>query len=136
METQDVAPASAPPITPDTLMRVYAKMRDKLEALQKDTAEIETSMKAVKLALLEHCKANGVDSVRTAYGLAYKTVRTIYSTSDWESFHKFVLENNAPHLLEKRLHQGNMKDFIADNPEHIPPGLNASNEYVITIKRK
>ena len=132
METQKVTP----PITPDTLMRVYAKMRDRLEVLQRDVTVVEDSMKAIKSALLEYCKANGMDSVRTAYGLAYKTVRTTYSTADWESFHKFVLENNAPHLLEKRLHQGNMKDFMADNPEFIPPGLNASNEYVMTIKRK
>jgi hypothetical protein len=29
-----------------------------------------------------------------------------------------------------------MKAFIEDNPELIPPGLNSSNEYTITIRRK
>jgi len=86
--------------------------------------------------LLDHCKTNGVDSIRTPNGVAYRTVRTVYSTSDWESLHKFVLENEAPYLLEKRLHQGNMKEFVADNPELIPPGLNSSNEYTVTIRRK
>jgi hypothetical protein len=123
-------------LPPDKLMRVYAKMRDKLEVLERDVTKLEADMKVVKSALLDHCKANGVESIRTPYGLAFRTVRTMYSTADWENFHKFVLDNSAPYLLEKRLHQGNMKEFMADNPELVPPGLNSSSEYTLTIKRK
>ena len=123
-------------LSPDRLMRVYAKMRDKLEALQADVDKVEGDMKAIKTALLDHCKANGIESIRTPYGLAYRTVRTTYSTADWENFYKFVLDNKALYLLEKRLHQSNMKEFITDNPEMIPPGLNSSSEYTMTIKRK
>lgn len=121
---------------PDQLMRVYAKMRDKLVGMQDDVTKLESDMKTIKAALLTHCKTNGIDSIRTPYGLAYRTTKTMYSTSDWESFHKFVLENDAPFLLEKKLHQGNVKEFLTDNPELIPPGLNSSSEYTITIKRK
>jgi hypothetical protein len=124
---------SAPP---DQLMRIYAKMRDKLEQLEASTSKLEKEMKLVKAALLDHCKANGVESIKTQYGSAFRTVRTTYSTADWENFHKFVLEHHAPYLLEKRLHQGAMKEFLADNPELVPPGLNSSSEYTMTIKRK
>ena len=124
------------PLPPDQLMRIYTKMRDKLEQLEATTSKLEKDMKMVKTALLEHCKANGVEGVKTQYGSAYRTVRTTYSTADWENFHKFVLEQQAPYLLEKRLHQGAMKEFLADNPELVPPGLNSSSEYTITIKRK
>ena len=82
-------------LPPDKLMRVYAKMRDKLEVLERDVTKLEADMKVVKSALLDHCKANGVESVRTPYGLAYRTVRTMYSTADWENFYKFVMENSA-----------------------------------------
>lgn len=123
-------------LPPDRLMRIYTKMRDRLEALEQEVQKVETDMKVVKTALLDHCKANGVESIRTPYGLAYRTVRTTYSTSDWESFHKFIMEHQAPFLLEKRVHQGNMKEFLADNPELVPPGLNSSSEYTLTIKRK
>jgi hypothetical protein len=133
MDDSSQEPVSLPP---DKLMRIYAKMREKLEVLQRDLDKVENDMKVVKSALLDHCKANGVESIRTPYGLAYRVVRTMYSTADWENFHKFVLENQAPYLLEKRLHQGNMKEFLADNPELVPPGLNSSSEYTITIKRK
>jgi hypothetical protein len=49
---------------------------------------------------------------------------------------RFVVENNAPDLLEKRLHQGNVKQFIENNPDLVPPGLNVDSEYSITVRRK
>lgn len=122
--------------TPETLMRIHAKMREKLTTLTEDVTKLEAKMKTIKLALLDHFKLNGIDSVRTSYGLAYRTVRTTYSTADWENFYKFVLDHNAPYLLEKRLHQSNTQAFLADNPELLPPGLNSSSEYGITIRRK
>ena len=39
-------------------------------------------------------------------------------------------------LLEKRIHQMNMKEFMENNPDAHPPGLNIDSEYEITIRRK
>jgi hypothetical protein len=134
MEKPEVIPAA------DKLVRTYIKMRDKRDELTRESeaqvAAIESKMHTVKQALLEQCKSNGTESIRTPYGIAFRTVRTTYTTGDWESFHKFIVDQNAPYLLEKRMHQTNMKAFIEDNPELIPPGLNSSNEYTITIRRK
>jgi hypothetical protein len=74
--------------------------------------------------------------VRTGEGLFYRGVATRYWTSDWESMGKFVVENNVPELLEKRLHQGNMKQFLEAHPDLLPPGLNVDSEYTITVRRK
>jgi hypothetical protein len=41
----------------------------------------------------------------------------------------------VPELLEKRIHQTNMKAFLEENPELIPAGLNANSEYSVTIRR-
>ena len=57
-------------------------------------------------------------------------------TSDWEAMSKFIVENEAVDLLEKRISQGNMRQFLEENPEQHPPGLNADNEYTITVRRK
>jgi predicted metal-dependent phosphotriesterase family hydrolase len=122
--------------TPDKLMQVYSKMRDKLEALQRDVDKVEDDMKTVKIALLDHFKVNGADSIRTSHGLAYRSVKVTHSTADWESFHRFILDHEVPQLLEKRINQKNMKDFLEQNPETIPPGLNTVSEYTITIRRK
>lgn len=124
----------------DKLVSVYIKIRDKKAELQAALAaqeeDLNLKLKAIELKLLEHCKDNGVESVRTESGTFYRSVRSKYWTSDWESMNRFILENEAPELLEKRIHQGNMKQFLEDNPEKLPQGLNCESEYTVTVRRK
>mgnify|MGYP001594526977 CR=1 FL=1 len=46
-----------------------------------------------------------------------------------------VFENNACHLLEQRLHNANMKEFLAENPDKLPAGLQADSKYKITVRK-
>ena len=123
----------------EKLTRIYIKMRDKkaeiTHELEEKISKVETDMKAVKTAILDHMKEIGAESLRTDAGTVYRTVRTTYSTTDWESMGKFILEHGVPELLEKRIQQTNMKAFLEDNPDVLPPGLNANMEYSVTIKR-
>jgi hypothetical protein len=50
--------------------------------------------------------------------------------------HKFIREHEAMELLERRIHQTNMKQFLEEHPELRPAGLNIDREYAITIRRK
>jgi hypothetical protein len=123
----------------EKLTRVYIKMRDakaKLAAEFKEKeTELNTQMDQVKAALLDYCKEHEVESVRTASGLVYRSMKTRYWTSDWEAMHRFVVENNVPEFLEKRLNQTVVKSFLEENPETVPPGINADSEYTITVRK-
>lgn len=122
------------------LVRVYLKMKDKKDeidnAYKETTQELGEKMALVKGALLEHCKEHGVEGARTTAGLFYRTTTTNYWTNDWMAMHDFVLEHRAPELLEKRLHQGNVKQFLEENPDVLPPGMNTETKYQISIRRK
>ena len=124
----------------EKLVKVYLKMNAKLGELRAayDAEEkaLKEQMTKIKGALLDYCKEQNVESVRTAEGLFYRNVTTRYWTSDWEAMGKFVVEHDVPELFEKRLHQGNMKQFLEANPEVLPPGLNVDSEYTITVRRK
>ena len=128
------------PVQVDKLTRTYIKIRDaraKLAAEFKMQDELLVGqMDLVKEALLNYCKDHGVDSVRTCEGLVYRTQKTRYWTSDWSSMHKFILENNLPEFFEKRLNQGAVKEYLEENPESVPPGLNTDSEYVIAVRKK
>lgn len=129
-----------PDIPVEKLVKVYLKMNASLSA-QKAAWEAEEKalkeqMAKVKSALLAYCKEQNVESVRTAEGLFYRGVTTRYWTNDWESMGKFIVEHGVPELLEKRLHQGNMKQFLEEHPEVLPPGLNVDSEYTITVRKK
>lgn len=121
------------------LIGVYIKIRDKklqiVTEMKKQEQDLEEKLDKVKNALLEHCKSTGLESGKTEIGSFYRSVRTKYWTSDWDSMNKFMLENEAVDLLEKRIHQGNMKQFLEENPDLHPPGLNTDREYTITVRR-
>ena len=123
----------------EKLTRLYIKMRDKksevAHEMQEKINKIDSDMQTIKQAILQHMKDSGVESLRTNSGIVYRTVKTMYSTSDWESMHKFILEHGVPDLLEKRIQQTNMRAFLEENPELLPPGLNANSEYSVTIRR-
>ena len=129
-----------PAVPVEKLVKVYLKMNAKLSelkaAFEAEEKALKEQMVRVKSALLEHCKEHNVESVRTAEGLFYRGVTTRYWTNDWESMGKFVVEHNVPELLEKRLHQGNVKQFLETHPDLLPPGLNVDSEYTITVRRK
>lgn len=123
----------------EKLTRIYIKMRDKKSEVAHEMEErinkIEEDMQTIKRAILQHMKDTGVESLRTSAGIVYRTVRTTYSTSDWESMHKFIVEHGVPDLLEKRIQQTNMRAFLEENPDLLPPGLNSNAEYSVTIRR-
>ena len=127
-------------ITLAKLVRVYIKIRTARQELvtkyEDELEKLDADMTKIKKSLLTYCKERDVESVRTAEGLFYRTVKQRYTTNDWESMGKFVMENNIPEVYEKRLNQGNMKIFLEQNPDKLPPGLNVDSEYQITVRRK
>lgn len=124
----------------EKLTRVYIKIRDKRsenkKAFEEEDVRLEEQQRKIKHTLLEHCAKNNIDSLRTPQGLIYRSVKRNYWTNDWESMYGFIKEHGAPELLEKRIQQTNMKQFLEENPDLLPPGLNVDSEYVLTIRRK
>jgi hypothetical protein len=122
------------------LTKVYLKIRDEKARLsaefKKKEDDLNQQLDRVKAALLDYCKEQGVDSVKTSEGLFYRSVKTRYWTSDWEAMHQFVMEHNVPEFLEKRLNQTNVKAFIEENPDVVPKGLNVDSEYIISVRKK
>lgn len=126
-------------VSVDRLVATYIKVRDKKDQATKELKDVEAEyngkLDILKAALLEHCQRLGVESVRTESGTFYRTVKKRFWTSDWESMGKFILEHEATDLLEKRIHQGNIKTFLEENPDLLPPGLNVDSEYTVNIRR-
>ena len=123
----------------DKLAEVYLTLREKREALAKDFDAADKVLKdkqaVLETAMLDACKEIGANSINTAFGTIIKSVKERFWTGDKAVFNKFILENEAVELLESRVHQGNMKQWIADHPDDFPPALNIDRQYVITVRR-
>jgi hypothetical protein len=115
--------------------KIYTQRETEERAWKAREAELTEELDLVKYELLEICKENGIDSLRSKDGTLIRSVKTRYWTNDWESFHRFMLENKAPELLEKRIHQSHMKQFLEENPELLPAGLNVDSEYTLMVRR-
>lgn len=123
----------------EQLISIYTKIYTKREEEEREwkarEAKLTEELDLVKSQLLEICKENGVDSLKTKDGTLIRSVKTRYWTNNWDEFYKFMQSNNAPELLEKRIHQSHMKQFLEENPEMLPVGLNVDSEYTITVRR-
>ena len=126
-------------ITADKLAKIYLKMRDKRQEMAREFEEQDNDLKAqmeiIEQKMLDICKETGADSIKTPHGTIIRSVKTRYWTSDWESMHDFVLEHKAFDLLERRVHQTNMKQWLEENPDLLPMGLNSEARYSTTVRR-
>jgi len=125
--------------TAEDLVSAYIAIRDaKRDAeanLAKIIKEYGEQLEAVEHAIIALCKEIGADSIKTPHGIAMRSVKTRYTTNDWESFYNLVHEYKAFDLLERRIHQGNMKSFLEENPDEHPAGLNIDRSYTVTVRK-
>jgi predicted secreted Zn-dependent protease len=123
----------------DELVLTYRRIRDtineKEEAHKEEIAALKAQQDVVSEALLALCNDQNLDSIRTAAGTVTRSTITRFWTSDWESMYQFIRDRDAPFLLEQRIHNGNMRQFLEDNPEDLPIGLNADTKYVVRVRK-
>lgn len=121
------------------LIKTYVKIRDAKEAAVREHDEkiagLDSQLSTIEGALLEICKSTGQDGGKTEFGTFTRSVKTRYWTSNWDKMYEFIRTNNTPELLEKRLSQGNFKEFLAQNPGLMPEGVNVDSKYAVTVRR-
>lgn len=126
--------------TTEDLVAAYIKIRDQIADVQrqadKKIAELQAYMDTIEAELQSICKEQGASSISTAHGTVIRTIKSKFWTNDWQSLYGFIKDNDAFELLERRLHQSNMKSFLEENPDAHPPGLNIERQYAITVRRK
>jgi len=126
-------------LTADKLTAAYMKLRsvirEKEDKHKQEIAELKEQFDIIADKLLEICEEQGADSIRTPAGTITRRVTSRYWTSDWDSMYKFMKKNDALHLLEQRIHNGNMKQFLEDNPDLCPMGLQADRRYTVSVRK-
>lgn len=126
-------------MTAEKLVKAYIKIRDAKDMLVREheaaLKEYTDQMEVIEQELLELCKATGQEGGKTPFGTFTRTVKTRYWTNDWDSMYRFIKEHDVPQLLERRIAQGNIKEFLESNPDVRPEGLNTDSRYSITVRR-
>jgi hypothetical protein len=127
-------------INTEDLVSAYLQIRNRREAIlreyEKADNELKVEMSQLEAALLDVCNSVNADSIKTAHGTVMRKLNQKFFCSDWDNFYKFVLDNEAPHLLERRIHQGNIKQFLSESEgDGLPPGVNVLREYGVSVRK-
>ena len=119
----------------DKLVAVYLKIRNAIKDKDEEIKKLKEQQEKVSDELLKLCESQEADGLKTPSGTISRRVISSYWTSDWEQMYAFIEEHKSPHLLEKRIHNGNMKEFLADNPDLTPAGLQAKSRYAVSVRK-
>ena len=122
-------------ITADKLALIYSKIRAKRSEVAKEDARLKEQQELVAKEIHEICKAQGVTSLRTSHGLLTRVVKDRFWVNDWVPFEEYLKEHDAFHLLQHRISEPNMREWLKDNPNNYPPALNCDREYELRFTK-
>lgn len=125
--------------TIEELVSVYLKIRnainEKEEQHKQEIQALKEHFDAVGSKLLGICNTQNVDSIKTPAGTISRRITSRYWTSDWDSMYRFIMENEVPFLLEQRIHNTNMRQFLEENPDKMPMGLQNERKYTVQVRK-
>ncbi len=124
----------------DQLVETFITLRNERDRLRNEweskDAVVKEEMAKLEQALLSICNETNATSIKTDKGTVIRKLTERYFCTDWEHFRDYVLENQALELLERRIHQGNFKEFITERQdEGLPPGVNVMREFGVTVRK-
>lgn len=127
-------------VNADDLVAAYVAIRDEREKqlrnFEKEDKYLEGELLKIKAALLDTCNTINASSIRTPHGTVIRRMNEKYFCTDWEHFRKFEKEHSDTDFRERRIHQGNFRQFMAENEgAGLPPGVNVLREFDIAVRK-
>ena len=128
----------------DGMVEKYVELRTRREELKKEFTSEDGKLKDMQAKIEDWFRVkmdtDGVQNFKTNHGTAYKTYVESFKVADWETFYKFVQDNEAFDLLKhdvnktacKERMNPDRKGVYADPP---PPGVNMTRIEKVNIKR-
>lgn len=125
-------------MTLEQLVEKFIALRDKKQAMKAEyderVAHIDGLMERIEGILLKALDEQGMTSVRTPSGTAYRSTRVSASIADWDAFLDHVRKHEAYEMLERRCSKTAVEQYKAANDD-LPPGVNWREEAVVNFRR-
>jgi len=121
--------------TAGKMVAAYIKIRSAIQEKEDEIKVLKEKQALLSANMLDLCSKEDIDSIKTPFGTLTRRIYSSYWTSDWDQMYKFIAENDAYHLLEKRIHNTNMKEFLEENPDALPIGLQSDRKYAVSVRK-
>lgn len=124
----------------EELVQSYLTIRDERYKLKHEyeskDAEIKSDLEKLEQAMLSYCNDINADSIRTGSGTVIKSIKETFICNDWDNFKSYILDNQALDLLQQRISDGNLKEFLSTRQsEGLPPGISTMREVKVTVRK-
>lgn len=124
----------------EELVEAYINLRNAREKLltqyEVEDEKLQKEMALLEKSLLEICNTVNADSIKTAHGTVMRKLNERFFCQDWDNFYKYVLDNEAVQLLERRIHQSNFREHMKEiEGDGLPPGVNVMREYGVSVRK-
>ena len=115
----------------DELFRVKKDITD----LNNQSRELGKYRDELEQALIQHLDDDGYDQIRTELATFSRKEEVVPVAKDWDSIHGWILENQATHLLQRRLSAGAYRDLIEEEYDGIP-GIEPFTKVTISTRKR
>ena len=124
----------------EDLVKTYLLIRNERDTqrskYESADAELKAQLEVIEKALLDLCNNINTNGLKTTFGTVTRSVKDRFFCTDWDNFKKFLAEVDGFDLLERRIHQRNFKEFVAERQsDGLPPGVNVLREYDIVVRK-
>lgn len=125
-------------MTVDDVVALYVRLRNEKGAIraQADEAVGKIDAKLDKLEAWIKNKADeqGVTSFKTNHGTAFLTTVDYASVENWDAMLKFVKDNDAFDMFEKRVSKTAVRGYI-DAHKQVPSGVTYGTRIEVSVRK-
>jgi hypothetical protein len=125
-------------VTVDAVIKKYMKLRSEKEAVEAEIKErvdtIKAAMTKLEAWLKAKLDADGLTSFKTDHGTAFLTTTDFANVEDWDAVLRFIREQEAFDMLEKRISKAAVRGYIEAHKE-VPPGVKYGTKLDINIRK-
>lgn len=115
--------------------KVEASLEEKAQAYEAATLKEKEALKQLEVVMRAMLNQAGVAKMDVP-GIAEVAIvpKRTFSSSDWDMTYSWLVQNNCPEILQKRIHEGNMQYWLEQHPgAELPPGINVYQENTLKV---
>jgi len=125
-------------VTVDAVIKKYMKLREEKTAVEAEIKErvdkIKADMAKLEAFLKAKMDADGLTSFKSEHGTAFLTTTDFANVEDWDAVLRFIREEDAFDMLEKRVSKTAVRGYIEANKE-VPPGIKYGTKLDINVRK-
>jgi len=116
------------------LIKRLAVLRDRIKKKNAEADELKASRDEVELELIELLSKMGIQRLNNGAYTASLATRVVPTVTDWDEFYKFIRQEDALYMLERRPSATAYRDMLDARAGQSVPGVEPYEKKTISLR--